>query len=69
MSLSSSSAASASALSHFWFPIDNSRRDPLISLKLHRRVQHHKIQVKFEKGVIHKLFELSYGPFSTYNLA
>ena len=35
---------------HFWFPIDNSRRDASISFKLYRRVKHHKKQVMFEKG-------------------
>ena len=50
-------AAALSALSHLWFPIDNSWRDVSISFKLHRmvkhnqiQVEHHKIQDKFEFG-------------------
>ena len=44
-------AASLSEASHFWFSIDNSWRVASISCKLYRRVKHHKIQVKFDKGV------------------
>ena len=39
-------ASSFSALSHFWFLIDNSRRDASIL----GSVKHHTIQVKFDKG-------------------
>ena len=44
------SSSSSSALSHFWFPIDNSWKDASISFKLYRRVKHNFIQVKFQKG-------------------
>ena len=37
----SRSTSSSSALSFFWFPIDNSRSDAYISFKLYRRVKHH----------------------------
>ena len=40
----------SSALSHFWFPINNLRIVALISFKLYRRVKHHKLQVKFSSG-------------------
>ena len=42
--------SAASVLSHFWFPIDNLGRDASISFNIYRRVKHHQIQVKFEKG-------------------
>ena len=31
-------------------PMDNFSRDVSVSFKLYRKVKHHKIQVKFEKG-------------------
>ena len=39
---------SASALSHFWFLIDNFLKGCINLFKLYRRVRHHWIQVKFE---------------------
>ena len=42
--------AATSAFSHFWFLIDNSCRDASIAFKLYRRVKHHLIQAKVEKG-------------------
>ena len=42
--------SSLSAASHFWFQIDNSCREALIPFKLYRRIMHHRIQVKFDKG-------------------
>ena len=41
---------SSSALSHFWFPIDNLQIVASISFKLYRRVKHYKLQVKFSSG-------------------
>ena len=38
------------AASHFWFLINNIRRDVSISFKIYRRVKHCKIQVNFEFG-------------------
>ena len=44
----------SSTLSHIWFPINNSCRNASIPFKLHRRVNHHKIQAKLEKwGNLH----------------
>ena len=51
-----------------WFPINNSYRDASISLKLLRRVKHHKKQDKFDNGVILEIstevcpfFDLDFG--------
>ena len=50
-------------MSAFLFLIDNSWRDASISFKLHRRIKHNKIQVKFELGVIWDMafFDLGLG--------
>ena len=52
----------------FLFPIENSWRDASISIKLYKRVRYHKIQVKFDKGVIRKMLT-DLWPFLTYILA
>ena len=63
-SASAAASLSYSALSHFWFAIDNFWRDSSIwsSIKLCRRVKHQLYRLSSKVAVIHKLIK-SYCPF------